>query len=750
MPFFGAGQGFFVIANIYGGGAVPPPPLPSLPPVISSPATANGTVGTAFSYQIAASNNPTSFDATGLPAGLSVDNSTGLISGTPTVSFGGSITISATNADGTDSRNVTLTIAAALIPSPVITSPTTDSGVAGASYNYQIVATNSPDSYGASGLPAGLSINTATGLITGTLPAAGSYPIGLSATNAGGVGNANLALTVTAALQPPVINSATTHPGQVGVAFNYTITATNSPTSFAATNLPANLTLNTTTGAITGTPTAAVTGQIVGLSATNAAGTGNQDLTVTITPATPVVSNPGAQNWQVGVAITPVQIPATNNPTSYAASNLPTGVTLDTSTGIISGTPGAGTQGSRTVGLTATNAGGTSPTVNMSVTVLPAAPVITSLLTATGQAGAPFTSYTIVASGATAFTATPLPTGLTFNGTTGVISGTIAAAQTPGPFNITIGASNTGGSDSKTLVVTIAAQAIPVITSTLTHTGTQGSAIPTYTIAASNNPTSFAASGLPSGLTVNTTNGQITGNTTVTGTHSVSITATNYGGTSVAGNLQLTINPMPVPVVSAGSLTRAEGTAFTYQINATNSPTSYAISGQPAGVSVNTTTGLISGTTAVAEGTYPITMTATNLGGTSAGAVFTLTIQPPPAGWTVNYAPPGFPSPPTVFNAITGRMPLDAATWVGWQAAYDADMTDALYDVATPGALPVNMWAKYTTDADYVLVPFDNFGGTPAANSITEWGYDSNVHAVYIIGSNSTSSPIQLRLVKTV
>ena len=52
-------------------------------PVITSSSTATGTQGTAFSYQIAASNSPTTYAAAGLPAGLSVSTTTGLISGTP-------------------------------------------------------------------------------------------------------------------------------------------------------------------------------------------------------------------------------------------------------------------------------------------------------------------------------------------------------------------------------------------------------------------------------------------------------------------------------------------------------------------------------------------------------------------------------------------------------------------------------------------------------------------------------------------
>jgi len=83
------------------------------PPVITSASTANATVGTSFTYQIAASNSPTSYGAAGLPAGLSLSTSTGLISGTPTASGTSSITISATNSGGTGSAALTLTVIAA-------------------------------------------------------------------------------------------------------------------------------------------------------------------------------------------------------------------------------------------------------------------------------------------------------------------------------------------------------------------------------------------------------------------------------------------------------------------------------------------------------------------------------------------------------------------------------------------------------------------------------------------------------------
>src|SRR5205807_5317813 len=70
-------------------------------PVITSPLTACGTVGSPFSYTITATNNPTSFSASPLPAGLTINTSTGLISGTPTGAGTTNVTITASNGAGT-------------------------------------------------------------------------------------------------------------------------------------------------------------------------------------------------------------------------------------------------------------------------------------------------------------------------------------------------------------------------------------------------------------------------------------------------------------------------------------------------------------------------------------------------------------------------------------------------------------------------------------------------------------------------
>src|SRR5207249_1481560 len=77
---------------------------------ITSALSATGAVGTAFSYSITASNSPASYGASGLPAGLSANTSTGLISGTPTAAATSNVTISATNSAGTGSATLVLTI----------------------------------------------------------------------------------------------------------------------------------------------------------------------------------------------------------------------------------------------------------------------------------------------------------------------------------------------------------------------------------------------------------------------------------------------------------------------------------------------------------------------------------------------------------------------------------------------------------------------------------------------------------------
>lgn len=82
------------------------------------------------------------------------------------------------------------------VPPPVITSSQSASGLIGVSFSYSITATNSPTSYTATNLPTGLTINTATGLISGAPVAAGNTTFTVMATNVSGTGSATVSLSV--------------------------------------------------------------------------------------------------------------------------------------------------------------------------------------------------------------------------------------------------------------------------------------------------------------------------------------------------------------------------------------------------------------------------------------------------------------------------------------------------------------------------------------------------------------------------
>jgi hypothetical protein len=130
-----------------------------LPPVITSSLTETGLVGTVFSYQITASSVPTSYGASGLPLGLSVISTNGLLSGTPQSAGNYVVTISASNIGGTGSATLALSIGTPVYPPTIVQSPSDQTVSSGATVTFSVVATGtSPLTYqwrkGGFGLPA--------------------------------------------------------------------------------------------------------------------------------------------------------------------------------------------------------------------------------------------------------------------------------------------------------------------------------------------------------------------------------------------------------------------------------------------------------------------------------------------------------------------------------------------------------------------------------------------------------------------
>ncbi len=610
-------------------------------PVITSPASASARVGQSFSYTITAANSPTSFLAFNLPAGLTLTGAT--ISGTPTTAGFYAAQVSAANATGIASQGLSIQVQPPL-DAPVYSGPANVSGTAGASFTFtpnfgagvaSWAMVNLPDGT-PSALPTGITLNPATGVISGNTTQSGTFRIALQATAGSGATTTQvLTFTFNPPASAPLVTSGGSAVGTVGSLFSYTITTNPAATTFAATGLPDGLTLNTGTGVITGFPTAPGISTVT-LTVSNLTGSSTTPLTITVNSSAnaPIITSAPVAAGTVDVDFT-FSLTGSNTPTNFAVTNgtLPAGLSLNAATGAITGKPTA--PGQVKVWVAASNvAGGRGPAVEMLFDIARAlnVPVITSNGTAAGQVGQPFRYQINATNTPTGYAVTgTLPGGLSFDSATGVISG-VPSSETATAVSVTLGASNADGASApKTLSITIApAPATPRITSALAASGRVGVAF-TYQITASDTPTSYSSDALPAGLALNSTTGAITGTPSAAGVFPVQIRAANAAGLGQASTLTITIaSPLLAPAITSDATANAKvGVLFSYQITATGEPTSYNVTGTlPAGLSLNTTTGLLSGNPADNPGLYTVTLTATNSTGTSQPQSLLINVAP--------------------------------------------------------------------------------------------------------------------------
>jgi len=514
----------------------------------------------------------------------------------------------------------------------------------------------------------------------------------------------NASLTVD---EPPSITSANSATFLVGASvscsgtlsncFHVTATGYPAPTFSETGALPSGVTLNSN-GTLSGTP-AACTGGVYPISITASNGitadngsttspTQNFTLTVNEAPSITSANNTTFTTGQAGTfTVTACGYPA---PTvTLTSGSLPSGVTYNSSTHVLSGTPASGTGGQYALQFTGHNTSGSDAVQSFTLTIDEPASITSGSSTTftVGTAG----SFSVTTGGFPHPTLSDgsaiLPGGVTFvnNGDgTATLSGTPTAGS-GGTYSFTITAHNGIGTDATqafTLTVDEAASVTSANHTTFT-TGVAGSF--NVTTLGFPKPGLSETGALPSGVTF-TDNGN--GTATLAGTpaagtggsYPITITAHNGIGTDGTQSFTLTVDQPPA-ITSADHTTFTVGQAGNFSVTTTGNPHPALSDGSatlPTGVTFHDNgdgTATLAGTPAAGTGgTYAFTITASNGVTPNATQSFTLTVDEAPTVTSANHTTFTVGTPGT-FTVTTSGFPNGASMSIGETGALPSGVT---------------------------------------------------------------------------
>jgi len=631
-----------------------------------APATLpNTVVGATYAQTLTASGGtaPYTFAVTTgtLPTGLALNAATGAISGTPTASGTFAFTVTATDANAqTGTQAYSLTVATATI---AIAPATLPNPVVGAAYTQTLTASGGTAPYAfavtAGTLPTGLALNAATGAISGTPTASGTFAFTVTATDANAQSGSQ-AYSLAVAVPTLTIAPATLPAGDIGTAYSQTLTTTGgtAPYTYALDSgaLPAGLTLSNA-GVLSGTPTAAGTFNFVVRSTDSTGGTAataTRSYALTIAAATIAIAPATLPGAVVGSAYAQT-LTASGGTAPYAfavsAGALPAGLALS-SGGALSGTPT--TAGSYAFTITATDSFGSSGSQAYTIVVAEAPPVAVDD-TATTPSQQPVT-IAVTANDTGTITSIAIVTAPAHG--TAVVTGT-SVVYTPangyaGTDTLRYTATGPGGTSAPaTVTITVLAQSVPV-----------GQPVTATTLA-----------GQPVTLdtTVDATGAPFTG---------VTIVTPPTVGTAVVNGTNIVYTP---PATASGTVT------FVYTLNNASGPSApltATITVNPLPVAVSRHVDAVAGVPVVVELTTSATggpFTAADLVSLSPASSGTATIAPSASGYALTFTPAA-----TFTGAATATFTLDNAFATSAPATIVFDVTsrpDPTQDAEVMGLL---------------------------------------------------------------